>query len=136
MASSTLPLTVIALYSPSTETQFFPAGQFTLTSVLTWVSKQCKLSLSKTIGLKDRCDLCEDLAVVIEIQTPDSGRSSCNHFAWRGLHLATTLIVSIYFAIFVEKSNVGQVSLSSPGHLTQPAKAIFSGALPLLQVKV
>ena len=109
MASSTLPLTVIALYSPSTETQFFPAGQFTLTSVLTWVSKQCKSSLSKTIGLKDRCELCEDLAVVVEIQTPDSGRSSCDHFAWRGLHLATTLIVNIYFAIFVENSNVGQL---------------------------
>ena len=53
--------------------------------------------------------VCEDLAVVVEIQTPDSGRSSCDHFAWRGLHLTTTLIVNIYFAIFVENSNVGQL---------------------------
>ena len=31
----TFPLTVMALYSPSTETQFLPAGQFMLTSVRT-----------------------------------------------------------------------------------------------------
>ena len=126
MASSTLPLTAIALYSPSTETQFFPAGQFTLTSVLTWVSKQCKSSLhrpSRQMVSKIDVSFCDTWQWLSRSkhQTVDGPAAITLHgeaCTWPSPLLSTSALLSLLKRAIL-------VSLFTPGHLTQLAKAIF-----------